>query len=109
MGTRTNPNSLSTSPPAHVCGLTPFSQSPICCGSLISIDRLSPSSLPMPLAMAFELAVFTDLKFLFLPPAQGAPECVRLQMCPQSWPLVFVSFVIHTRSCLFTNYVASPH
>lgn len=35
-------------------------------------------SLPMPPAMAFELAVFTGQKFLFLPPAQGAPECVRL-------------------------------
>lgn len=53
-------------------------------------------SFPMPPALAFELAVSTGHKFLFLPPAQGAPECVRLQTCPQSWPLVFVPSVIHT-------------
>lgn len=63
----------------------------------------------MPPAMAFELAVFTGQKFLFLPPAQGAPECVRGQTRPQSWPLVFVLSLIHTRSCLLTNYTASPH
>lgn len=62
----------STSPPAHLCGLTPFSQ---------SVPHLlceQAKSLPMPPAMAFELAVFTGQRFLFLPPAQGAPECVRL-------------------------------